>query len=404
MLAGECGLPFINVDLTDALSAEAVCGKIKTAFVDAEKSGEYTVVFIDEIDKVLPDESRDYISDQEKRVLTQLLTLIDGLKSSGNIFFAATCNNYGAMPGSLVRAGRIDKKIYLGLPNRDSRVAILDYYINKTQCKFEFNSERIAALCINFSGAEIQTFVNECVIGSDDNNFVSKNLIYKKLNEISSENICDEDEFKNTKLQAVHSVGHFLVAQTLHPSKYLLGANNDEGNSFFTALSTNTYYDDEDDDDYDYADEDDEDDGEKEREEEIKAIQSKDFSREDFIDYLSVAAGGYAAEKLFLGTTYSECAKDFREIDWAVGKMSYSGMLGYEYYYDSDKEYSEAYLERFMIKKNELVKAAVERAEKIITENRQLAEYLVSLLLKSATISQEELDPVIKDFMEEHKQ
>ena len=68
------------------------------------------MIFFDEVDKVLPNDEEEYYTDRSKTILTQLLTLIDGMDSAGKIVFVATCNDYDGLPETLTRPGRLDKK------------------------------------------------------------------------------------------------------------------------------------------------------------------------------------------------------------------------------------------------------------------------------------------------------
>ena len=114
VMAGVCNLEMINIDLGSMADERAVLKKIKKAFDGARKAGKPTMIFFDEMDKVLPNESEDYFSDHSKAILAQLLSLIDGMSSNKNFIFVATCNDYEGLPAALVRPGRIDKRYISG--------------------------------------------------------------------------------------------------------------------------------------------------------------------------------------------------------------------------------------------------------------------------------------------------
>ena len=174
VMAEECGLKIMKIDVADSENETSICKNIKETFKEASKQNEPVMIFFDELDKFLPDESEDYVTDRTKSVLVQLLTLIDGMDSSKNIIFVATCNDYEPLPETITRPGRIDKKIGLGYPDYESRLEILKYYAGKSSCNFEIPFEEIANLCSGFSCAGIETFVNECILQSDENGFVCR--------------------------------------------------------------------------------------------------------------------------------------------------------------------------------------------------------------------------------------
>lgn len=115
-MANACGLRIVRIDAGNITNGHALCKRIRRAFSLRSKRKGPAMILFDEIDKVLPNRREEYCTDQSKMILTQLLTLIDGLDCGGNFVFVATCNDYMALPRALVRPGRIDKKICLGMP------------------------------------------------------------------------------------------------------------------------------------------------------------------------------------------------------------------------------------------------------------------------------------------------
>ena len=150
----------ITIDLGNLVDKSSLPKKIKKAFESARESDEPAMIFFDEIDKVLPNESEEYYSDHSKAILAQLLTLIDGMNCNKNFIFVATCNEYENLPSTLIRPGRIDKKIHIGPPDYHSRVEILKLYAGKTNCTFEMNMDELAKLCNGFSCAALETLIN----------------------------------------------------------------------------------------------------------------------------------------------------------------------------------------------------------------------------------------------------
>ena len=189
VLARECSLKKINISISDSATENSICRRIRKAFLQASKGKIPTMIFFDEIDKVLPNDREEYYSDRSKTILAQLLTLIDGMERADNVVFVATCNDYYALPESIKRPGRFDKKICLGFPNYEARVAILDMYMKASPIKFELSADSIAKLAGEFSPAALKTLVNDCILGSDESNYIPESVIREKIIEIREEPI-----------------------------------------------------------------------------------------------------------------------------------------------------------------------------------------------------------------------
>ena len=96
VMASLCNLEMINIDLGNPGDKSSLPKRIKKAFESARKSNKPTMIFFDEMDKVLPNVSEEYYSDHSKAILAQLLTLIDGMNSNKNfifvhLYFASLC-------------------------------------------------------------------------------------------------------------------------------------------------------------------------------------------------------------------------------------------------------------------------------------------------------------------------
>lgn len=151
------------------------------------------------------------------------------------------------------------------------------------------------------------------------------------------------------------NVGHFLVAQELHTSGYVLcGDKEFAGNGFFAAVK-NEYDDDDYDDDDDYVDQDnfeDDDENPKENEKQNTALKIEKIyaaSSEDYYSLITVLVSGYVAERILIGKTYSDCENDFDSIHCALNSMSNYCMLGYDnYLYSNMSDYPDEYVVSIM--------------------------------------------------------
>lgn len=404
VLANECNLKTIIIDLGSITRVSEISLLIKNAFSKAKESKEPTMIFFDELDKVLPNPDEEYYTDQSKTILTQLLTLIDGMDDSGNIIFVATCNYYGSLPETIVRPGRIDKKIGIVNPTYDSRVKIIKHYIDKTICTFSMSESEIARLCGGFSGAMLETLINECVLHSDEANNVSEELIRSKIREIKNEDIVRPESDANNYFYACTNIGSFIVARALNDSDYILKKDvSTTCNSHFDAIISNfdsDYEDEEYSDGYDdYDDYDDDDDDEDDEEDENEEVGCRFFTKSDYLDTITVLMGPYAMQELLFGQTYNNISFRIALAESIMLYMSRQGMLGLSLYYSprraNDLDYNQKRCDALNALIDTSIQHCYERARKILQKNLKLANMLIPLLTKKETISKSECEEII---------
>jgi transitional endoplasmic reticulum ATPase len=171
--------------------------KIREIFDDAEKNAP-SIIFIDEIDAIAP-KREDVGGEVERRVVSQLLTMMDGLKSRGRVIVVGATNRVNAVDPALRRPGRFDREIEVGVPSKEGRLAILKIHSRGMPIvpliKKEYISKEI--LEIKF---EIEDLKNKKNDSKDKIN--KKNLDVKKLKEI-------ENSFKETNIVDIKDIGKF---------------------------------------------------------------------------------------------------------------------------------------------------------------------------------------------------
>lgn len=404
VLARECDLPVYIVDTADAKDESSIMQQIKTAFDKANENERCSVVFFDEIDKFLPDLNRYFVDQGAKTILAQLLTLIDGINSKSNVFFVATCNDFDDLPVSMVRPGRIDKKIMLQNPDYVARKEISENYMFSTKCEFELSAEDIAELTQGFSCAAIETLINACVLESDTNNFVCKKTIYKNADEIRH---CDiERDYSNEEkyMKSCYNLGRFVVARSFKDADYTLDLDNHNlCNSFFKKIMSDLSGD-YDDDDYDdeefrYTD------GMSGKKATVKF--SKYFSATDFENTISVLFGGMAAQKVFFGKTFDNTYYDLVSVDKVLFNMAECGMFGVDKTFFSnrhdDMPYSQKRIDAINEKFDSITLECYETAEKIVTENRGLIEFLQPFFIREEVIKKNRAEELIREYVEDKK-
>ncbi|MCK4521061.1 MAG: AAA family ATPase, partial [Nanoarchaeota archaeon] len=135
---------------------------IRKIFEDAEKNAP-SIIFIDEIDSIAPkrEESRGEV---ERRVVAQLLALMDGLKSRGKVIVIAATNIPNSIDPALRRPGRFDREIVIGVPDKVGRLTVLKIHTRNMPMDKDVNLEEIANVTYGFVGADLAALTKEAAM------------------------------------------------------------------------------------------------------------------------------------------------------------------------------------------------------------------------------------------------
>ncbi|KMT09184.1 hypothetical protein BVRB_6g132870 [Beta vulgaris subsp. vulgaris] len=172
-IAGEAGLPFFAANGTDFVEmfVGVAASRVKDLFASA-RSYSPSIIFIDEIDAIGSKRGGPDIGGggaEREQGLLQILTELDGFKeSTSQVLVIAATNRLDILDPALLRKGRFDKIIRVGLPSKDGRLAILKVHARNKFFRSEEEKEvllqEIAELTENFTGAELQNILNEAGI------------------------------------------------------------------------------------------------------------------------------------------------------------------------------------------------------------------------------------------------
>jgi transitional endoplasmic reticulum ATPase len=136
--------------------------RLRNVFQEAQKNAP-SIIFIDELDSIAP--KREEVSGEvERRIVAQLLSLMDGLKARGKVVVIGATNRINAIDPALRRPGRFDREIELGVPDRDGRLDILQIHTRGMPLEKDVNLERLADITHGFVGADLQALAKEAGI------------------------------------------------------------------------------------------------------------------------------------------------------------------------------------------------------------------------------------------------
>src|ERR671915_358156 len=136
--------------------------RLRNVFQEAEKNAP-SIIFIDELDSIAP--KREEVSGEvERRIVAQLLSLMDGLTARGKVVVIGATNRLNAVDPALRRPGRFDREIEIGVPDRDGRLDILQIHTMGMPLSEDVNLEKLADISHGFVGADLQALAREAAI------------------------------------------------------------------------------------------------------------------------------------------------------------------------------------------------------------------------------------------------
>ena len=163
-VANETNAHFIHLDSPSVMSryvgdAEK---RIRDIFEEAEKNAP-SIIFIDEIDAIAVKREESY-GEVERRVVAQLLSVMDGLKSRGKVVVIAATNRPNSLDNALRRPGRFDREIEIGVPKFEGRLQILKIHTRNMPLQLDVDLKEIARITHGYVGADIEVLCKEAAM------------------------------------------------------------------------------------------------------------------------------------------------------------------------------------------------------------------------------------------------
>ena len=136
--------------------------RLRNIFMEAEKNAP-SIIFIDEIDAIAPKRS-EVTGEVERRVVAQLLALMDGLKGRGNVIVIAATNRPEALDPALRRPGRFDREIEIGIPDKQGRFEILQIHTRGMPLADDVDLKKLAEITHGYTGADLAALCREAAM------------------------------------------------------------------------------------------------------------------------------------------------------------------------------------------------------------------------------------------------
>ena len=136
--------------------------RLRDVFKEAQENAP-SIIFIDEIDSIAP-KREEVTGEVEKRVTSQLLSLMDGLQSRGKVVVIGATNRPNAIDPALRRPGRFDREIEIGVPDRDGRLEVLEIHTRGMPLTEDVDLKKLADVTHGFVGADLESLAKEAAI------------------------------------------------------------------------------------------------------------------------------------------------------------------------------------------------------------------------------------------------
>ncbi len=221
-VAGEAGVPFFSISGSDFVEMFVGVGasRVRDLFEQAKKH-QPCIVFIDEIDAVGRQRGAGMGGghDEREQTLNQLLVEMDGFDENTNIIILAATNRPDILDNALLRPGRFDRQIVINKPDVLGREQILNVHAKNKPLAKEVEIKTLAKRTPGFTGADLQNLLNEAALlaARHDKSEIDMNDLEEAIDKVMAgpekkSRIISDEEKENT---AYHEVGHALLAKLL---------------------------------------------------------------------------------------------------------------------------------------------------------------------------------------------
>lgn len=387
-VAGEADRPFFSISGSDFVEMFVGVGasRIRDLFDQAKKSAP-CIVFIDEIDAVGRHRGAGMGGghDEREQTLNQLLVEMDGFDTNDGVILMAATNRPDVLDKALLRPGRFDRRVIIGLPDIKGRYDILKVHARKIKMDPSVDLMAIARSTPGCSGADLGNLLNEAallaarrgrtaVTASETTEARDKVLYGKERRSLE----LDEHEKRTT---AYHEAGHAVVGMIVKSSDpvdkvTIIPRGMSLGSTMFLPKKNRVSY-----------------------------------WRNELLDQLAVLMGGRCAEEIFVGDVSSGAQQDFERAtqlarsmvcEWGmsekIGTVTYeerSGNGSYGLIGHYEKKYSEETAREIDFEVRRLLDEAHTRALDIIKEKKDQIELMTQMLMEFETLDSEDVRKIL---------
>ena len=386
-VAGEAGVSFFSVSGAEFVEMFVGVGasRVRDLFKLA-KSAAPAIIFIDEIDAVgrVRGVGTGGGNDEREQTLNQILVEMDGFEPNEKVIVMAATNRPDVLDPALLRPGRFDRRVTIDLPDRKDREEILKVHSRSKPFAEDVNLALIAERTPGFSGADLQSLMNEgAILAARENR--TKVAQYDLIRSIEKVMIGPERKShilskKEKELTAYHEAGHALVASVLlhaDPVHKISIISRGRAAGYTMKLPL-----------------------------EDKKMQFK----KEFLDDIAMSLGGYVVERMIYGDVTTGPSNDLQVstalardmvtkygMSDKLGPIALEGAGGRVLFGRGveDSGYSERVGADIDAEVSRIIHEAMQKAEKIVTDYRPVLEAITKRLIEVEVIEQAEYESIL---------
>jgi len=397
-VAGEADVPFFSLSGSDFVEMFVGVGasRVRDLFEQGRKaakgSGKGAIIFIDEIDAVgrLRFAGIGGGNDEREQTLNALLVEMDGFVNQGGLILIAATNRPDTLDPALLRPGRFDRQVVVGLPDINGREGILKVHSKAIKLDKDMELRKIAQQTVYFSGADLANVCNEAALLAARRNkdTVGMDDFYSAVERVTmgpeKKSRCTSKAEK--EMTAYHESGHALLSLFIDEvntfTKVSIIPRGMAGGYTLTPPTEDKHY----------------------------------LNRKELMGQMTVLLGGLVGEEIFIGDTSTGVSNDLEQVTrlarnmvcvygmsskmgtLAYGKNDQAGFLGRDLM--QQKDYSEETAKNIDEEVRNLVNEAYTRAKDLLTKHRDKLDKLALALVEKEVLDIDEsrilLDMVIK--------
>ena len=387
-VAGESNVPFFHVSGSEFVELFVGIGasRVRDLFKVA-KTAAPAIIFIDEIDAVGRHRGTGLGggNDEREQTLNQILVEMDGFEPHEKVIVIAATNRPDVLDPALLRPGRFDRRVFLDLPDIKGRKDILNIHAKGKPLAEDVVLDLIAERTPGFSGADLQNLMNEAAIlaAREERKKVSQFDLIRSIEKVllGPERKSHLLTVEEKKIASYHEAGHALVSSVLkHADPVHKVSVVSRGRAAGYTLK-------------------------------LPLEERHLYSKAHFLDEISVALGGYLAEKMIFGDITTGASDDLRHameiaralvmkygMSETIGPMAWGGrsepiFLGKDFM--AEKNYSEAVAKEIDAEITKVITASQEAAKDALLKHKELLSDIANTLIEKETIENEEFNAII---------
>jgi len=387
-VAGEAGVPFFSLSGSDFVEMFVGVGasRVRDLFEQGRKasktSGKGAIIFIDEIDAVgrLRFAGIGGGNDEREQTLNALLVEMDGFTNQGGLILIAATNRPDTLDPALLRPGRFDRQVVVGLPDIIGRAGILKVHSQGLKLSDNVNFKKIAQQTVYFSGADLANVCNEAALlaARKDKDSIGMEEFFAAVERVTMgpEKKSRVTSKKEKAMTAYHEAGHALLSLLIDEvdtfTKVSIIPRGMAGGYTLTPPTEDKHY----------------------------------YNKKELLGQMTVLLGGLIGEELHVGVTSTGVSNDLERVSQiarnmimvygmseSMGKMSY-GQHDRQHFLGRDlfegKDYSEKTAKDIDAEVQTIVNQAYARARKLLTDNKDHLDKIALTLVEKEIIDIEE--------------